>query len=417
MTDGPPRRPTDPENPSDAAPIEVPGEATRKAGFADASRPPDSCSAQHDPLELLVVRPTLGQGGADRVTCTLLAHLDRSRFRPKLALFHRRGEWLADIPGDVETIDLGGRSLWSAWLPLARLISASKPAIVLSTSGGANVAASLAHFAARSQARLVLSERNMLIQGRPGIKRAILLLAKALLYRRADLITAVSGEVARDVVSRLRLRPEAVRVVHNPMTRAESQSLDPVPAPHPWFDDEPPVLLAAGRLIPPKDFATLLWAFSLVHRKLLSRLVVLGDGPESGRLARLARRLDIEDDVAFLGFRKDIRTFMARCTVFVSSSRVEGLPGVLIQAMDCGAPVVSTRCPGAAEAIGAESNGILVPVGDPQGLADAIIELLTDEERRRELADRGRRSSARFRTEKIMPLYEAALLGDPRCQT
>jgi glycosyltransferase involved in cell wall biosynthesis len=122
-----------------------------------------------------------------------------------------------------------------------------------------------------------------------------------------------------------------------------------------------------------ENFATLLDAFARVREGRAARLVILGEGPEEGSLRVRARRLGISADVAFAGFVDNPFAFMARAAVFVLSSAWEGLPSVLIQAMACGCPVVSTDCPsGPAEILERGAYGPLVPVGDAAGLADAI---------------------------------------------
>src|SRR4051794_22869573 len=109
---------------------------------------------------LVVFRPTLSDGGADRVTLTLLDNLDRSRYEPTLVLVRREGALVDRIPADVRVIALGRRRLALAVPALARTLHAERPDVVLCTAGSANLIAVLAHRLARSPARLVLSERN-----------------------------------------------------------------------------------------------------------------------------------------------------------------------------------------------------------------------------------------------------------------
>ena len=114
---------------------------------------------------------------------------------------------------------------------------------------------------------------------------------------------------------------------------------------HPWFGDGgAPVILAAGRLAPQKDYPTLLRAFAEVARSRPARLVILGQGVERERLLELAERLGVADRFDLPGFDVNPFRYMSRASVFVLSSRYEGFPNVLAQAMACGAPVVSTDC-------------------------------------------------------------------------
>ena len=133
------------------------------------------------------------------------------------------------------------------------------------------------------------------------------------------------------------------------------------------------MILAAGRLTQQKDFPTLLRAFAMLRRTAAVRLVILGEGRDRGDLERLARELGIAAEVAMPGFQQNPFAWMARSRLFVLSSAYEGLPGVLIRAMACGCPVVSTDCPsGPAEILEGGRYGRLVAVGDAAAMASAM---------------------------------------------
>ncbi|MGH2901041.1 MAG: glycosyltransferase, partial [Solirubrobacteraceae bacterium] len=141
---------------------------------------------------IVLFRPTLSDGGADRVTLTLLERLPRERYQPTLVLVRREGALADRVPADVRVIDLGRRRLALAVGPLARVLRAEDPDAVLCTAGGANVVATLAHRLARSRARLVLSERNAV--RRPGLewRSRFEVPLKRAIYPLADAVTAVS---------------------------------------------------------------------------------------------------------------------------------------------------------------------------------------------------------------------------------
>ena len=137
------------------------------------------------------------------------------------------------------------------------------------------------------------------------------------------------------------------------------------------------MILAVGRLSAQKDFATLLEAFAKVARARLVRLIVLGEGEERESLSALADELGAASDVDLPGFAQNPYAYMSAADLFVLSSKWEGSPNVLVEAMACGTPVVSTNCPSGPEEILADgAYGPLVPVGDVDGLAEAMIELL-----------------------------------------
>jgi len=366
------------------------------------------------PLNVLLTRPTLGEGGADRVTVTLLRDLPRERFRLGLALMREEGALLSEVPEDVAVYDLGARSLWTVTGPLTRLLQTRPPDVVFATCGGMSVPAVLAARRAAFRGRIVLSERNGLVRDQPRWKSRLLVALKRRLFRRADLVTAVSDGVREDVVRRLHLPPRRVITVYNPVVTPDLERLAAESLPPPWDEPGRPFVLAAGRLVPAKGFESLLRAFASLRRRDCA-LVILGEGPLRGRLEALARSLSIADDVALPGFDANPLRWMSRCSAFALSSGFEGLPGVLIQAMACGAPVVATDCPfGPAEIVEDGRDGFLVPVGDEGALAGALGRAVSLEpEARRRLGDAARASAQRFRLDRILPLYEAAISGAP----
>jgi glycosyltransferase involved in cell wall biosynthesis len=150
---------------------------------------------------------------------------------------------------------------------------------------------------------------------------------------------------------------------------------------HRWFRPAaPPVVLAVGSLSARKDFPTLVRAFARVRAERDCRLVILGQAAspkkteeKRGGLMALAGSLGVAADIDLPGFVTNPYAYLARAAVFVLSSAHEGLPGVLIEALACGCPVVSTDCPsGPAEILDGGRFGALVPVGDDQAMAAAI---------------------------------------------
>jgi glycosyltransferase involved in cell wall biosynthesis len=200
-------------------------------------------------------------------------------------------------------------------------------------------------------------------------------------------------------------------VTYNPVTTDDLPRLAAEPLDHPWVaPGAPPIVLGAGKLKPQKAFDVLLRAFSHMRARRPARLVILGEGPERSRLEALARKLGVAGDVALPGFAANPFAWMSRCGVFALSSAWEGLPGVLIQALACGCPVVSTDCPsGPSEILEPGGLGRLVAVGDTEALAAAIEEALTEPPSTAE----ARRDRAReFSVERIAPRYLAALFAD-----
>jgi glycosyltransferase involved in cell wall biosynthesis len=168
-----------------------------------------------------------------------------------------------------------------------------------------------------------------------------------------------------------------------------------------------PVIVACGRLTAQKNHPLLLNSMALVLKQTDARLLILGKGEKKDELEKLTQSLGIEKKVFFLGFKKNHHKYIARSSIFVLSSDWEGFSSVIMEAMACGVSVISTRCPsGPDEIITDGVNGLLVPVGDADAMAGAILRLLKDETLRKKLADAGRSRSEDFRVEKMVAGYE-----------
>lgn len=359
--------------------------------------------------KLFVLRPTLGQGGAERVALTLLEKLDRNRFNLSLVLLRREGELLADVPGDVTVHVLGARNLWTCWWALIRLLRREKPDILFSP-GGTNIPAIIATLISHVPTQVVVSERGTLHHGDLTLKRRFLINLSRLLYPYADKLTAVSQGIKQDMVDTLHLPPKHVQVIYNPIVDETLEKMACQRVDHSWFNADDPIILGVGRLVKQKDFPTLMRAFAQVRKTHFARLVILGEGPLREDLLALARDLQIENDLWLPGFDKNPYKYMAHATLFVLSSITEGLPGVLIQAMACGTAVISTDCPaGPSEIITPEQDGILIPVNDVAALAEQINRLLDNPDLRQRLARQGQQSSQRFAVNPVIEQYTQVL--------
>ncbi len=183
---------------------------------------------------------------------------------------------------------------------------------------------------------------------------------------------------------------ESVTTIGNPViTPALSDGMAERPA-HPWFlDGGVPVVLAVGRLEKPKDFPTLIWAFARLAARRPCRLVILGEGKERAKLERLVTRLNLDDRVSLPGWVDNPFAYMSRASLFVLSSVYEGLSMVLVEALACGCPCVSTDCPsGPSEILQDGKLGPLVAVGDEAGLAEAMERVLDRPPDKRKLQQR-----------------------------
>jgi len=294
---------------------------------------------------------------------------------------------------------------------LTNYLNREQPDALLSAKTHANLVAIWARKIAAVSTRIVVSERSTISTVLRKSRKWRWRFARPLIqkvYPQADLVVAVSHGVAEDVSSYTGLSRERVTTIYNPMLTDHIKAQSVLPVSHPWFDTETiPVILGVGRLVPAKDFPTLLKAFAHIRAKRPARLIILGEGRERQTLEKLATELGIASDFSLPGFVDNPYAYMSRATIFVLSSLLEGLPNALIEALACGCPVVSTNCRnGPQEILANGAFGPLVPVGDDQALAEAIIQTLEHPPH----ADRLRSRAADFDIHTIAEQYLQALL-------
>lgn len=327
--------------------------------------------------------PSLAGGGAERAITIVANGLAANGTKVTLVLGRSSGPYLDLVNSTVEIVDLGTDSMVRALPRLVRHLRTARPDALLAAMSHANVVAALAHRIARSQARLVLSERAHLgsvFEEYRDLRMRVTRVLMRLTYPWANQVITVSRGVAEDLPHHVPIAPDRIAVVYNPIVDdVLRQQAEAAPS-HPWLASRDiPVVLGAGRLIPAKDFPTLLRAFARVRRDRPVRLLILGEGESRSELCALAEALGVAEHVALPGFDPNPFAAMRAARLFVLSSRFEGLPGVLIQAMACGTRVVSTDCPsGPREVLEDGKWGTLVPVGDEGALARAMEAALDD---------------------------------------
>jgi glycosyltransferase involved in cell wall biosynthesis len=321
----------------------------------------------------------LADGGAQRAVVKLVGGMRARGLGVDVVLVNNEGTHLRRVDVGARIIDLASGRVAKAVVPLARYLRRETPSALVSFLSHANVAAVAARALARVNLRLVLVEQNTVSAVRSDLRRDALLPALVRhAYPRADAVVGVSSGVAEDLVSCLGVPAHKVSVIYNPVVDQELLDAADASSNHAWLEDESErVFVASGRLTQQKDFPTLIEAFRLLRDRTPSRLIILGEGEERGRLEALIRASGLSADVDLHGFVENPYAYLSRADAFVLSSRWEGLPTVLIEALACGCPVVATDCPsGPREILEGGLYGTLVPVGDAAALCDAMEQVL-----------------------------------------
>jgi len=355
----------------------------------------------------------LAGGGAERVMLALAACFAERDIEVDIVVTDARGALLDDVPRNVRLVNLGSRRIIMSLLPLVRYLRRERPDALLAALAPTNCIAVWARAIARVPLRLVVTEHNTLSKSTVGATLSRARLLPPLMrysYPLADAIVAVSAGVAEDLAATIGLPRARIDVIHNPVVSSSMLEKSHAPIHHPWFKrGEPPVILGVGRLTKQKDFPLLIRAFARLRAQKEARLMILGEGDERAYLQTLVTELKLEEDVSLSGFVSNPYAYMRQAAVFVLSSGWEGFGNVLVEAMACGTPVVSTDCPsGPSEILENGKWGKLVPVGDELGMAQAIYDLLRNP--RNDPASRG----LHFTDTRAAEVYWSLIFRDER---
>lgn len=323
--------------------------------------------------------PTLAGGGAERVALNLLKGMIELDIPLDLVLADAEGPYLEQVPDRVRVVNLATGRVILALPALIKYLKETKPVAILSHMNHANIIAIVARDLARIDTKLVVVEHETLSasESKLWLSQIFPPLMKWL-YPRADSIVGVSQGVSEDLDCELGFEPGKVKTVYNPVIDRDTLAKAQTPLAHPWFEaGSPPVFLAVGRLSPQKDFSNLIQAFALVRKQKVARLMILGEGETRSQLEAEIIALGITADVSLPGFVQNPYAYMHNATTLVLSSRWEGLPTVLIEAMACGCSVVATDCPsGPQEILSSGKYGRLVPTENAPALATAMLQSL-----------------------------------------
>ncbi len=335
-------------------------------------------------MRVAIFTANMDGGGAERAMAKLAAGIADRGFDVDLVLSDASGHYLAEVPPQVRIVNLHASRVLASLPGLVRYLRRERPAAMLTSMNYVNVVGIWARALARVDTRLVVNEQNALsLEAAHSPRRRHRMLPRLIgrFYPWADRIVSVARGTADDLSRTAGLPRERIDVVHNPIVTPELKQLADAPLDHPWFrPGEPPVVVSVGRLAEQKDFGTLLRAFAQVREDRDARLVILGEGPERGSLEALITELGLDGAAALPGWVQNPYPWMKGAGAYVLSSRWEGLPSVLIEALYCGVPIVATDClSGPQEILDGGGHGLLVEVGDVDGLARGIRSALAGE--------------------------------------
>lgn len=361
--------------------------------------------------KLLFVIPSLINGGTQQVLVQLANSLDKNRYDILIVLFENIQDY-KELDPAIDIVCLNKKNIWDIFsliVKLRKIMINFKPGVVMSFSHYANIVAALPILLLKKEFKFIVCEHGYPTKYLPDV--GLVHLRKCLMnysYAKADIIIAVSKGIKEVLEKAFKVQSGKIVVIHNPISIDEIESKSQKEADHPYFKDSSMrVIITAGRLAKEKRYDMLLKAFAILRkRRENTRLIILGKGVMQEGLEELALKLGIEKYVDFVGFQPNPFAWISKADIFVLSSDHEGFPMVLLEAMACGTPVISTDCTsGPAEIITSGKDGILVPPADEEAMAEAMLGLLSDEEKRKNYSEAAKRRVQEFGVDRIIRQY------------
>ncbi|WP_411991677.1 glycosyltransferase [Agarivorans sp. DSG3-1] len=335
------------------------------------------------PCDILIFSSSFNQGGAERLAVTL-ANLLVKRWQVQLLSISDDGPFKQELSDDVDRINLNKASSLVAIPSLVKHLKVIRPKVVFCSQSHLAFCMVSAIRLSGIECSLVAREASCPSVNLAGIKsslvRSWVKWSGAFAYKRADLLVAPARYVADDVQQYFGITAD-IKIVANPLDGSFIQGLSLQPCEHAWVKDAKGYILAVGRLVPEKDYSTLLKALALSQQYQTIRLIILGEGPLRGELEAQAKQLGVEDLVSLVGFVSNPFVYMKHCKAFVLSSFVEGMPNALLQAQYLGADCISSDCPGGAGELLPKQN--YFTVGDATALAKLIVNPPSSSQRHR----------------------------------
>lgn len=326
---------------------------------------------------------TSGHSGVDKLVKNLAPEIAIRGYCVEVLKIKNHGPYFDNIPEGVKIINLNCSHVYSSFFSLVKYLSKDPPDVLFTDKDRVNRTAILAKLITRAKTKLFVrcgTTISVNLKNRGPLERWLQKKSIGKLYRFADNVITTSLDAADDMSLYTGLERKHIQVVPPPAIPDSILTKDFSVPHHPWYKNKTaPIIVGVGELCMRKDFSTLIRAFKILLNSVDARLVILGKGKREKELRLLSEQLGIKDKVDFPGFVPDPYPYMAHADVFVHSSLWEGLSFVIIEALAVGTNVVATNCPGgSSEILQNGKYGKLVPLKNPEKMAEAVLETLKD---------------------------------------
>lgn len=364
---------------------------------------------------LFVCNHMLG-GGAERVAALLMNKLS-AKYNINLALLYEPGSDYY-LNNNIKIYNLcksASKNQFKNWIylfsrifKLRKLINKEKPDVIISFLARSNISTLLASKSFENLCKVIVTEHGPVKDCLPETKKYILLyLLRNFIYKKVDYLVGVSKGVTKDYGKILRLPSNKLVTIYNPLKINDINIRSREKISHPWFRNKScPIFLAIGRLCYQKGFDVLIKSFRKIREKQNVKLIILGKGSDYDNLKNLIDLYKLSSDVDLIGFEKNPFKYMKNADILVMSSRWEGFPCVLEEAMCVGIPIISTDCNfGPNEIIKNGENGILVETENSEELYLAMNKLLNNKKLQAKFRKNSRAYSKQFDIDEVVKNY------------
>lgn len=325
----------------------------------------DVAVLDRDKPKVLLYAPSLGDGGAERLWACLATALNRQGYPVIFAQDFAADDNRHFLDDDIPLVTLG-RNNWQSLRALVKLLRTERPDVALGAVGGSNVKLMLANLITGRRTATILTYHGF-DEHKTGLLSYLAFRGLPVLGRLASAVVAGSKGLRDALVRRWGCPDTRAFTLPNPVFYPEHIEVPTAPD----LAAREAVILSAGRLVPDKDFPTLIRAFALLKRAD-AKLIIIGKGPEEARIKAVIADHGLQDRVTLAGYAAEPWAYYARAKCFALSSVSEQFGNVIVEAMAHGLPVVATSCPGPTEILDNGTFGALVKPGDPAAMARAI---------------------------------------------
>ncbi|MDO6818168.1 glycosyltransferase [Zobellia sp. 1_MG-2023] len=293
--------------------------------------------------------PSLWGGGSERVFLNLCKHLDKNKFDVTLCLLKKEGEFLSHIGSNpsFQIHDLGVSRVRYSILPIVKYLRKVKPDVVISTLGHLNAILSAISFVIPKKVKLIGRESNIVSMSNHN---KITLLLYRYFYKNFDKVVVQSNDMEVDLKKVVKnFKENQIVKINNPVdldsiVKAKDTANALLPK-------DKINLISVGSLTHQKGYDILLKSFARFHNKNKYHITILGRGKLLDELNKLAIKENVDKNVSFIGFKPNPYEYIAQSSIFISSSRFEGFPNVVLEALTCDVPVIANSYKGGIDEI------------------------------------------------------------------